>query len=87
MAKYKEERALPNNDGYCDWVQPTMEKPYKMACCDCGLVHDVEFQIYKARRLGVWWTLMKKLSSKSHRVLFRVRRNNRATGQMRRHKK
>ena len=31
-----------------EWVQP-IRKGYKLACCDCGLVHDVDFRIYKGR--------------------------------------
>jgi hypothetical protein len=30
-------------DGWCDWVHPL--NPYFMKCCDCGLVHDQEYQI------------------------------------------
>jgi len=41
MAKYKQV-----TDG--EWVQP-VKKGYKMACCDCGLVHVVDFRIYKGR--------------------------------------
>ena len=52
----------PNSN---EWVQP-VRKGYKMACCDCGLVHDIDFRIRKKR------------------IQFRVRRNNRSTGQFRR---
>lgn len=31
-------------DGWTEWVQPKMEL-YKMMCCDCGLVHDMQFRI------------------------------------------
>lgn len=31
-----------------EWVQPNHKK-YKMACCDCGLVHDFEFKIVKGK--------------------------------------
>lgn len=31
-----------------EWVQP-VRKDYKMACCDCGLVHNLDFRIYKGR--------------------------------------
>ena len=31
-----------------EWVQP-IRKGYKMACCDCGLVHDMDFRIHKNR--------------------------------------
>lgn len=51
-----------------EWQQP-IRKGYKMRCCDCGLVHDMDFRIY----LG--------------RVQLRARRNNRATAQIRKHKK
>lgn len=41
MAEF--ERPEPN-----EWVQP-VRKGYKMACCDCGLVHDLDFRVYKGR--------------------------------------
>ena len=40
---------------------------YKLACCDCGLVHDVVF-IYEDGKLAM-----------------AAKRNNRSTGQKRRH--
>lgn len=48
-----------------EWVQP-IRKGYKMACCDCGLVHRLDFRIRRRK------------------IQFRVERDNRATGQMRR---
>ena len=42
---------------------------YKITCCDCGLVHQTEFRV----------------TDDYTRVEFRVRRDNRATGQIRRH--
>ena len=51
-----------------EWVQP-IRKGYKMACCDCGLVHVFDFRVHRGR------------------VQFRVFRNNRATGAIRRHMK
>ena len=29
-----------------EWVQPT-RKGYKMQCCDCGLVHIIDFRLIK----------------------------------------
>jgi hypothetical protein len=29
-----------------EWQTP-IYKNYKMICCDCGLVHDTDFRIYK----------------------------------------
>ena len=48
-----------------EWVQP-VRRGYKLACCDCGLVHTMDFRIYKGR------------------AQFRVFRNDRSTGQIRR---
>lgn len=31
-----------------EWVQP-IRRGYKLACCDCGLVHRVDFRIYRGR--------------------------------------
>ena len=51
-----------------EWEQP-IRKNYKMSCCDCGLVHNIDFRIVRGK------------------IQIRGRRNNRATGQVRRHKK
>ena len=51
------------------WVYPIMDG-YKLCCCDCGLVHDMQFRV----------------TDEYDRVEFRVRRNNRSTAQVRRHK-
>ena len=55
-----------------EWVRP-IKRGYKMICCDCGLVHRVDFDHVPYGR--------------GRRVIFRVFRDNRATGQMRRHLK
>ncbi len=31
-----------------EWVQP-VRHGYKMACCDCGLVHDMDFRVIRGR--------------------------------------
>lgn len=41
MARYKSVQ-----DG--EWVQP-VRRGYKMACCDCGLVHTLNFRIEAGR--------------------------------------
>lgn len=30
------------------WVQP-VRRGYKLACCDCGLVHTMDFRLYRGR--------------------------------------
>jgi len=31
-----------------EWIQP-VRKNYKMCCCDCGLVHEMDFRMHKGR--------------------------------------
>jgi hypothetical protein len=31
-----------------EWVYP-VRRGYKMACCDCGLVHKLDFRVRKGR--------------------------------------
>jgi len=42
-----------------EWVRPVM-KGYKMKCCDCGLVHKIDFRVIK-------W-------GRGHKVVFRASR-------------
>jgi hypothetical protein len=67
MAKIRDEFQV-HPDGWSRWVYPATDG-YKFVCCDCGLVHDVEFRV----------------TDSYDRVEFRVRRNNRSTAQVRRH--
>lgn len=64
--------SLVNNMKYTEpdngeWVQP-VRKGYKMMCCDCGLVHTLNFRVRKKR------------------AQFQAFRNQRSTGQARRHR-
>lgn len=63
MAYYK---VKPN-----EWVYP-VKRGYKMACCDCGLVHIIDFDHIKCGR--------------GRKIRLRARRDNRATANMRRGK-
>ena len=63
-----------------DWVIPTLESSYRMSCCDCGLVHNIDFKIVKANEEVNGFK-----PSDFDRPAFRVFRNNRSTGQMRRY--
>lgn len=59
-------------DGWTVWVRPPkFPKYFKMSCCDCGLVHNIQFE---------------KDETKEQRIIFRVQRNNRATANVRRGK-
>lgn len=75
-----------NEDGWSDWETPVMDG-FRMACCDCGLVHDVDFlvlEVTKKNDDGSWESV--PLDKDKYRVSLRMRRNNRSTGQMRRRK-
>lgn len=65
MSRYKKEE-----EGR--WMQP-VEEGYKFCCCDCGLVHQLDFRVV--------------FDGPEERAQFRVFRDNRATGQVRRHMK
>lgn len=69
--RYKYKQYVAGKNGWSDWEQP-VRKGFRLACCDCGLVHDMWFRLRKNAR-GAF-------------IQFRARRNNRATAAMRRHK-
>lgn len=33
-------------DGWSEWVFPSPEKNYLFKCCDCGLVHEMQFATF-----------------------------------------
>lgn len=85
MPRIKTEHAV--EDGWTRWVSP-IPKGYRMACCDCGLVHDMEFEVLKVVKKdpdGTWDG--RPMSDEKYRVNFRVKRNNRSTAKMRKSKK
>lgn len=55
MGKIKYIKQVSNEDGWTDWIRPEM-KEYRLACCDCGSVHRIDFRI---RRGGVEYRAMK----------------------------
>lgn len=57
------------------WVQPLM-KGYLFKCCDCGLVHEMQFRSLKREgkmTKAVTWAA-EGLDIRRYRVEFRVRR-------------
>ncbi len=44
--RFKKEWA--GKDGWTEWVQP-VKRGYLMSCCDCGLVHRMNFRIWRGR--------------------------------------
>lgn len=43
---------IENDDGWSDWIHPLQKPYYKMACCDCGLVHNMQFRIDEQGRIN-----------------------------------
>ena len=71
--------------GWSRWISPSMNQPYRLACCDCGLVHDMSFRVLKLiKRKGKTWSGKQVTGMK---ILFRARRNKRATSATRREDK
>ena len=80
MTKFKPVE-YKHKGGWSDWIFPSPRKPYHMKCCDCGLVHDLEFQPIRAeRKRGGWTTILEELDLKDFGVIFRARRNDRLSG-------
>lgn len=81
-----------NEDGWSAWLKPVM-KNYKMGCCDCGLVHNIDFKIIKEGKLvkeygdGNHVFEYSEVSNPKYQVSLRASRNSRATGQLRRFNK
>lgn len=48
MARYSKHPPCP--DGWSQWLKPKM-RGYRIACCDCALVHEFRFMIYKGTLL------------------------------------
>ncbi len=78
--------------GYSDWIRPKM-KAYRMACCDCGLIHELDFKVIKQKKIireykdGTNISEFIDVENPKYQIVLRAKRNNRATAQHRRHKK
>ena len=56
---------------WSDWVYPV--KGYLMKCCDCGLVHELDFGAFvEGRKKGKYFDVVQL--PKQVRVMFRVKR-------------
>lgn len=83
----KYEQVWENEDGWSDWFYPEMEG-YEMACCDCWLIHKVQFIVVErtaTKKDGQF--VPRTVRNKKLQVGMRVGRNNRATANARRARK
>lgn len=67
----------PKRNGWSEWVSPIMNG-YKMQCCDCGLIHEVDFKIvrFKGKPDNNGRSETTPISNKDIQVLLRMRRLN-----------
>lgn len=80
MKKVKFKQESTNKSGrFTDWIRPVMTG-YHMSCCDCGLVHTINFQaIQIVARLNGAWYRYKTLNKKDYQVEMKIRRNEKLT--------
>ena len=80
--KFKQE-TTKKTGGFTKWIRPVMNG-YHMSCCDCGLVHTINFraiQILKRYKNGSY--KYKDLNKKDYQVEMKIRRNEKLTRQQR----
>lgn len=83
MKKLKFKQEVGKNGDWTEWIRPRMTN-YYMSCCDCGLVHTLNFRVVKV--LKVYKNGMKKgeiLPKDEFEVEMKVKRNNKLTKQER----
>lgn len=60
-------------DGWSEWVQPQMHG-YQMKCCGCGLIHEVDFRVYRVDEKGKGGTFGPVLPITDYKVQMRLKR-------------
>lgn len=85
-AKIRFKQVRTKNGIWTDWERPVMNG-YHMACCDCGLVHTINFRVVKVIKEfknGVVEGLI--LPKNKYQVEFKLFRNHKLTKQQRKKK-
>lgn len=85
MSRYPKQ--TEGEDGWTGWIMPAAN--YRMACCDCSLVHDMQFEAVKEEPDENAPSGHSAVSEHiaGAKVIFRARRNNRATAAHRRQRR
>jgi hypothetical protein len=71
--------------GWSAWQYPTPTK-YLMTCCDCGLVHEMEFKAFQVK--STWKDgrmVLRPMPAKRFRAGLRARRADKRTAAYRKH--
>jgi hypothetical protein len=65
-----------DEDGWSDWISPK-PRGYLMQCCDCGLIHEVDFDVvrYTGEPDENELSPCEVVEDKSYAATFRVRRH------------
>lgn len=74
------------NSNWTNWQKPVMTN-YALACCDCGLVHRVNFRCIKIeKKKGSTRSWAIPLPKDKYEVQFKICRSNKLTKQHRKDK-
>ena len=73
MRKFKKMFVRKKN-GWCEWVFPKVGSFFLFKCCDCGLIHELDFKTFVERRphRGAMFEAIEL--PKQIRAMFRARR-------------
>lgn len=72
MTKCVPKKALKS--GWTRWQMPVMSG-YKLQCCDCDLIHELEFRAVRiVEERGRGYKKAKILDTKTYRVEYRAKR-------------
>ena len=69
-------------DGWTEWH--AIPNDYRLGCCDCGLMHDLESVVAKRVRRLRGAVQVETIDNADLQIMMRARRNPRSTAQMRR---
>lgn len=82
MRRRRYKTAVEGPNGWSDWIHPT-PRGYLMACCDCGLVHEVQFRVISMARATKTTVQLDFERGGRHGVVFRAKRRNGLTADLR----
>jgi hypothetical protein len=71
----------PGPDGWTEWETP-ITRGYKLACCDCGLVHEIELRV-RGHRVEWRWKRLNRSTGQVRRHMKRDEIHERAPELMR----
>jgi hypothetical protein len=66
------EQMFADEEGWSDWIHPL--PGYLMQCCDCGLIHDMEFAIVPRSDVAGDGSFNEG-ENEQHMIIFRAKRH------------